>query len=141
MPIKKVKTQKLTGHEQVMNFLEALEHPLKSEIEVVRGIILEADNELSEHIKWNAPSFQFNNEDRITFNFHGKDGFRLIFHCGSKVTEYAKKGPLFEDDTNILEWVTGDRAIVKFRSMNDVEVNKMNLIKVINKWIEVTRNI
>lgn len=136
-----MKSQKLSGPEQVVNYLKVLEHPLKAEIEVVRGIILEANGELSEHIKWNAPSYRLNENDRITFNLHGKDGFRLIFHCGSKITEYAQNGPLFEDDTNLLEWVTGDRATIKFRSMNEIEVNKKNLIKVIRKWIEVTRDI
>jgi hypothetical protein len=142
MPIKKGKiTEKLTDQEQVAKFLENLKHPLKPEIEYVRRIILETNDHLSEHIKWNAPSYFFHNDDRITFNFHGNDGFRLIFHCGSKVTEYAKGEPLFEDSTNLLEWVAGDRSIIKFRSMDDIEANKERLKQVINKWIEVTKDI
>lgn len=132
--------QKLSGHEQVLKFIEDLEHPLKPEIEYVRKIILEANDQLSEHIKWNAPSF-FIIDDLITFNLHGKDGFRLIFHCGSKVTKFAKGGPLFEDSTLLLEWLAGDRASVRFRSMEEIETNKESLKQLVNKWIEVTINI
>ena len=132
---------KLTAQEQAAKFIENLNHPLKAEIEYARKIILETNCHLTEHIKWNAPSYCYHDDDRITFNLHGKDGFRLIFHCGSKVTEYAKGKPLFEDSTNLLEWVAGDRAVIKFRSMDEIEANKERLKQVVQKWIEVTKDI
>ncbi|WP_246246506.1 hypothetical protein [Paenibacillus lemnae] len=56
MPIKKEKAlNKLSDQEQVAKFIENLKHPLKLEIECVRRIILEANDHLLEHIKWNAP--------------------------------------------------------------------------------------
>jgi hypothetical protein len=70
---------------QVVDYMNNLEHPLKKEIEEVRKIILSANNQFTEHIKWNAPSFCINNEDRVTFNLQGKGYFRLIFLRGSKV--------------------------------------------------------
>jgi hypothetical protein len=133
-------TRKRVGHEQVMNFLVELEHPLKLEIEYVRRIIIEANDQLFEHIKWNAPSFYIH-DDRITFNLQGKDGFRLIFHCGSKVTGYAKGKPILEDSSNLLEWLAGDRAMIKFRSMDEIESKKDYLNEVVNKWIEATNEI
>lgn len=54
------KTVKLTGPEQVALFLKELEHPLKDEIEEVRKIILSAADDITEQIKWNAPSFCYN---------------------------------------------------------------------------------
>ncbi len=130
-----------TGQEQVATFLEALEHPLKAEIEAVRSIILEANAQLTEKIKWKAPSFCVNDADRITFNLHGHDRFMLIFHCGSQVTPYANNGPLFEDDTRRLKWVSGDRATITFRSMDDVIGMKRDLTQVINRWIQATEHI
>lgn len=140
MSIKKDKnlSQKLTAHEQVIKFLENLEHPLKPEIEYVRRIILEANDQLSEHVKWNAPSF-FTYDDRITFNLHGKDGFRLIFHCGSKASTYTSDKPIFEDTSNLLEWLAGDRATIRFRSMDEIETKKDQLKRLVNQWIEVTK--
>ncbi|MFX3673586.1 MAG: DUF1801 domain-containing protein [Paenisporosarcina sp.] len=132
------KSMKLSDHQQVVDFMNNLEHPLKEEIEEVRKIILSANKLITEHIKWNAPSFRVENEDRITFNLHGKGFFRLIFHCGAKVKDNIGNEPLFDDTTGILEWVAGDRAIVKFTGMHDVKAKEKNLIEVISKWIEVT---
>ncbi|WP_224773499.1 DUF1801 domain-containing protein [Metabacillus idriensis] len=52
-----------------------LEHPFKKEIEEVRNIIRSTNNRIIEKIKWNTPSFCVDDEDRITFNFHGKGFF------------------------------------------------------------------
>ncbi|QED47629.1 DUF1801 domain-containing protein [Cytobacillus dafuensis] len=132
---------KLSGHQKVVEFMGNLNHPLKKEIEVVRKIILSANIQLTEHIKWNAPSFCINNEDRITLNLQGKGYFRLIFHCGAKVKDSKKEGHLFDDTTGLLDWVTCDRAIVKITEMSDLIAKKDRLVEVITKWIDVTGNI
>ncbi|MBS4172776.1 DUF1801 domain-containing protein [Bacillus sp. FJAT-49736] len=132
------KSKKSSVEQQVAEFMDNLEHPLKEEIGEVRKIILSANKQINEHIKWNAPSFQVGNEDRITFNLHGKGFFRLIFHCGAKKKDAIGQGYLFDDTTGILEWVAGDRAIVKFTDMNDVKAKEKKLTEVITKWIEVT---
>jgi uncharacterized protein YdhG (YjbR/CyaY superfamily) len=62
---------KLSNQQQVEEFMNNLEHPLKKEIEEVRKIIQSANNQLTEHIKWKAPSFCYHQEDRVTFNLHG----------------------------------------------------------------------
>jgi hypothetical protein len=110
----------MNKEDQVVEYMNNLDHPLKKEIVEVRKIILSANNQFTEHIKWNAPSFCINNEDRMTFN--GKGYFRLVFHLGAKVKkDNIGKGPMFEDSTGLLDWVTGDSAIVKFTDMNDVK--------------------
>ena len=63
---------KLTDKEQVRAYMNQLNHPMKAEIEMVRRIIAGADSRLTERIKWNAPSFCLDGDDRITFNLHGK---------------------------------------------------------------------
>ena len=129
---------KADAQEQVQDYMSRLEHPLKKEIEEVRTIIRNADGRLTEHIKWNAPSYCIDGEDRITFNLQGKGFFRLIFHRGAKVKESAGKEPLFEDSTGLLEWVAGDRGIVKLKDMEDVHAKRDKLTQLITKWIEVT---
>ncbi|MEH7355188.1 DUF1801 domain-containing protein [Neobacillus drentensis] len=132
------KSGKLSGVEQVVEYMNNLEHPFKKEIEEVRNIILNTNNKITEQIKWNAPSFCFNNHDIVTFNLQGKGFFRLVFHCGAKVKDNKGKGPLFNDTTGLLDWVSDDRAIVKFSDMDDVKAKEKNLKEVITKWIEVT---
>jgi uncharacterized protein YdeI (YjbR/CyaY-like superfamily) len=136
-PLRK-KSNKLTGHQQVVEYLNKLEHPLKTEIEEVRSIILSANNDLTEHIKWNAPSFCYNNEDRITFNLRGKDYFQLVFHCGAKVKDHPHEEYLFEDTTGLLNWAAKDRATAKFYDLTDVKSKEEKLLEVIRKWIAAT---
>ncbi len=136
--MKESSKSKPSGEEQVLEFLAKLEHPLKSEIEEIRSIILNAYENITEHIKWNAPSFCIQEQDRITFNLHGKAGIRLVFHCGAKGSSTTGEGPLIQDDTKLLVWLAADRAIVTFASMDDVHSKRDQLTKVIVKWIEAT---
>lgn len=138
MAINKKKLTKPPVHQQVVEYMNNLEHPLKREIEEVRKIILDANGNLTEHIKWNAPSFCFNNEDRVTFNLHGKGYFKLVFHRGAKVKDNMGNEPLFEDNTGILDWVAADRATVKFIDMNDVDAKREKLVDVVNKWLKIS---
>jgi len=68
---------KLSETEQVAAYMEALDHPLKAEVETLRTII-KSTGPLSERIKWNAPSY-YHKEDFVTFNLHDKKTIRLIF--------------------------------------------------------------
>lgn len=129
---------KPSDRQQVEEYLKKLEHPLKREIEEVRRIILSIDNEHSEHVKWNAPSFRFHNDDRVTFNFHGNGYFRLVLHRGTKVKESMDLRPLFENVQGLMEWVADDRAVIKFTDMKDVEAKRELLKEVVKRWVEVT---
>ncbi|MDQ8738104.1 DUF1801 domain-containing protein [Paenibacillus sp. LHD-38] len=125
----------MTGEQQVADFMQKLEHPQKQEIAAVRTIILSADQQLHEHIKWNAPSFCVDNEDRITFNLRGKGYFMLVFHCGAKVRERNGEGPFIDDTSGLLEWAAHDRATLKFTNMADVEDKRDRLTEIIRKWL------
>jgi len=50
----------------VTTFLDDLNHPFRKKTEQLRKVILSANNELTENIKWNGPNYCFNNNDRIT---------------------------------------------------------------------------
>ncbi|WP_145037374.1 DUF1801 domain-containing protein [Paenibacillus sp. Y412MC10] len=128
----------LRGQEQVEEYLHQLVHPLKKVIEEVRSFILSVDDRITEHIKWNAPSFCVQGEDRITLNLQGKGFIRLIFHCGAKVKDHDIRGTLTEDTAGLLEWASQDRAIVKIVDTDDLEQKKEQLKAVIARWIEVT---
>lgn len=130
-------SKRLSGTQQVEEFLSNLDHDLKEEINEVRKIVLNVNNQIDEHIKWNAPSFSFDGEDRITFNLRGNGFFRLIFHCGSKVKE-VDMTPFFNPSTDLLEWITNDRAVVKFNDKNDIKAKESKLKEIVTKWIEVS---
>jgi hypothetical protein len=141
MANRKPKIEKPDGPQQVTVFLSGLTHPLKPQIEAVRKMILSANVLLTEHIKWNAPSFQYQGEDRITFNLHGKNEFRLIFHCGATPKNLPHHGRLVEDTTGLLGWITDDRAIVTFTHADDIQNKEAPLKKVVNQWIAATNDL
>ncbi|MGD6819027.1 DUF1801 domain-containing protein [Metabacillus sp. 84] len=134
---KSVERGMLSGPEQVQEFMKNLEHPLKEEIEKVRVIILSTDRNITEHIKWNAPSFCYEGEDRITLNLQGKGFFRLIFHCGAKIKERKTYEPLIADPSGLLEWKAADRAILKFSDKYQVKANEEKIREIISNWLEV----
>ena len=61
MPPKHPATRKKSASSAVASvdeFLAALKHPHKTEIQLLRGIILGADPSIAEGVKWNSLSFR-----------------------------------------------------------------------------------
>ena len=121
----------------VDNYLATLDHPLKSEIEQLRTLILGANTDLTENIKWNAPNFCFQGEDRITMRIHPPKQIQLIFHRGAKVQELPKTR-LISDDSGLLIWKTNDRAVATFADSADILAKSSALTDVINAWLAAT---
>jgi uncharacterized protein YdeI (YjbR/CyaY-like superfamily) len=132
------KQSELSGHELVIDFMNKSDHPLKKVIEAVREIVLSANKEITEHIKWNAPSFCYKGEDRLTLNLHSKEYILIVFHRGAKVKDRKENKPFIKDTTGLLEWVANDRATVKLHSIQDVSAKKDILKKVVNQWITLS---
>ncbi|MFP2903474.1 DUF1801 domain-containing protein [Pyxidicoccus sp. 3LFB2] len=122
--------------DEVNQYMSELDHPLKDAIEVVRAAILGSHKDITEHIKWNAPSFCFKGEDRVTFRLQPKNRFQLIFHRGAKVKD--SKGFVFEDASGLLEWVAADRAVVSLQDLKDAKAKKTALVKLVTSWMKST---
>src|SRR3712207_5407309 len=86
--------------QEVDRFMESLNHPLKEGVEQLRAAILESNDQITEHIKWNAPSFCYAGEDRVTFRLYPEDRVQLVFHRGAKVKSDAGDFE-FDDDTGL----------------------------------------
>ena len=125
-----------TGTEVVDRFLAELEHPLKAEIERVRAIILAADPEITERIKWKAPSFCYRGDDRVTMRLHPSTRLQLIFHRGAKVKDSTDF--TFEDETGLLKWAAKDRAVMTLSDMAAIEANEAALSDLVTRWIYAT---
>lgn len=129
----------MRANPEVEQFLRGLNHPLQREVEAVREIVGRAAPELTEHIKWNAPSFCWNGEDRITFHLRGKADVQLVFHRGAKRKADIGRATLIEDGTGWLKWAAPDRATVKFAGMDDVLTRQQQLADIVVRWIEAAR--
>ncbi|TGL63054.1 DUF1801 domain-containing protein [Leptospira ognonensis] len=127
-------------NEEVTTFLNNLNHPLINEINELRKIILQTKITLQENIKWNGPNYLYDNEDRVTMRIQPPKQLQLIFHRGAKV----KKQPptrIIIDETGLLLWKENDRAIITFKSIEEIKKSKKNINNLIIQWVDATRNI
>jgi hypothetical protein len=115
-------------------FLAELQHPLKSGIEQLRAAILASNGAITEHVKWNAPSFCYEGVDRVTFRLQPGDRLQLVLHRGARTRDDAADFR-FEDPTGLLEWLAADRAVVTFRDLADVEARKAAVADLVSRWV------
>ena len=124
---------------EVTDFLNDLNHPFIKEIEQLRNCILSANKNISENIKWNGPNYCMDNEDRITMRVQPPTKqVQLIFHRGAKKKEQPKE-KLIANKSKMLVWKENDRAIVTFKSLQDIENGKTELVTIINDWIKAAK--
>jgi uncharacterized protein YdhG (YjbR/CyaY superfamily) len=60
--------------------MEKLEHPFKAEVQMIRETIKKVNRDITEEVKWKAPSFRYKAEYLITFNLWGKQKIHLVIH-------------------------------------------------------------
>lgn len=130
---------KLTHREQIQQFYNNTDHPLKDVMLRLHDIIMETDPEIGEHIKWNSPAFYYAGEmapfdpkeykrDIVVYNVHKKDEILLIFPTGAKV----------DDKSGILEGkFTDGRKTVRITSMEDLLAKENDLKSVIRQWLDL----
>lgn len=112
-------------------------HPLTPLVEVLRGIILRADDEIGEEIKWNAPAFFFTGPMKpfdpkqykrhvAVFNLHRKDCVRLVFPSGARIGD---KSGLLEGD------YADGRRLACFSDIEEVRAREAALQAAIRAWL------
>lgn len=112
--------------EQVKAYLAALDHPLKAEVQALREIIHGVNDQITEQIKWNAPSFSYKGY-LVTFNLHDKTQVRLVFH----------NGIILDDQSGFLQGTYPDRRLAYFSSLEDVEAKRPALEAAIKTWVRL----
>ena len=131
--------QKTNLNSEVTDFLDEQKHLFRKEIEQLRNCILSANPALTENIKWNGPNYCFDNEDRITIRIQPPTKqAQLIFHRGAK-KQTQPKDKLILNKSKMLVWKENDRAIVTFKSLQDIENGKAELTDIVTAWIQATK--
>ena len=119
---------------EVDQFMARLEHPLKDGVQRLRTAILASNDTITEHIKWNAPSFRHAGQDRVTFRLQPGDKLQLIFHRGAKVrTDTAAFA--FNDPTGLMTWLAPDRAVIDFPDLQAVTMHQVKVVSLVNRWV------
>jgi len=117
-------------------YMDALEHPLASQVARLRFAILSADPRINESLKWNAPSFYID-DHFATFNLHYPDRVQIVLHAGAKVNPDAKQFEI-SDPAGLLTWAAVDRASITFRTEADVEAQLAPFLDILGQWIALT---
>lgn len=127
-----------TKSEAVTAFLDDLNHPLRTEIETLRGIILSSTPGLEENIKWNGPNYTKDGEDRITMRIQPPKQIQLILHRGAKkLAQPAKR--LIDDNSGLLAWKENDRAVITLKDKSHLESSAAALATICSNWIAATQ--
>jgi hypothetical protein len=125
-------------YKTVEEFLDDLSEDKRLQVDTLRDLILNVDSQLEEHIKWNAPSYVLDGEDRITFNVMNKQGVvKLVLHMGATRKEDKKGTPVMQDDSGLIEWNSDIRGTVTFYSIEEVNSNLNSLKKIIKDWLSI----
>jgi hypothetical protein len=111
---------------EVDAFMRTLDHPFKREVQLVREIIKSVNPNITEEIKWSAPTFSYKGYI-VTFNLWAKDKVHLVFHNGA----------ILNDKNKIMEGDYPDRRMVYFRSMSEIKSKKAALQDLIKQWVNL----
>jgi hypothetical protein len=115
----------------VEEFMNAIEYRFKEEVQFLRNIIKETDENILEQIKWNAPSFSYIDPKSylMTFNLRSSDKVHIVVHHPKVALVQSK----------ILEGDYADRRMIYFTDMNDILAKKLELESVVNELIKLSK--
>ncbi|SHL49732.1 protein of unknown function (DU1801) [Pseudonocardia thermophila] len=122
----------------VDRFLAELGHGRAAEIELLRDTIRSARPDLTERLKWKAPSFAVDGDDRITFRLRPGDRVELVFHRGAATREDVASFD-FIDPFGLISWRSPDRGVIAFADEAAVRDHLPAVAELVDRWIEATR--
>jgi hypothetical protein len=125
------------ANESVAQFMARLSHPRKDAIAALRTLVLAADTSITERVKWKAPSFCANGDDRVTMCLAPGDVLQLVFHRGAKAKDTTAFS--FQDASSLIQWAAPDRGVVTLEDLADVQAKHAALTALVIAWIDATR--
>lgn len=124
------------GSGQVDAYLAGLDGEAKAITALLRTLALGARGDVTEHIKWNAPSFCVEGDDRITLGLERSGGVRVVLHRGAKAKDMA--GFRFADESGLVRWAAADRGVLMFRTEAEVAGHHEVLRDLFARWLDAT---
>ncbi len=106
-----------------------LDHPLRAEVAALREVIRGVDPEITQQIKWNAPSFSCAGAYIATFNLRSTDRVHLIFH-NPRIAEVSSE---------LLEGNYPDRRMAYFANLADVHAKSPELERIVAEVVRFNR--
>ena len=120
----------------VQEFREGLDPATLATVDLLRSVITGVEPELTERIKWNAPSFALAGDDRITLGLERQGGVRVVLHRGAKQKDAA--GFSFIDPAGLARWPAPDRGVIVFDDVAHVESRRDEFRDLCCRWLSAT---
>ena len=118
-------------------FMHAINEEQKDQVTLLRAIITDAHPELTEHIKWNCPSYMLGGNDRITFSVRPKYPVTIVLHMGATQPEDKNDKPVMEDPFGLIEWKSDTRGIMSFADLDDIKAKKHQFATTVDQWLKI----
>lgn len=106
-------------------------------VDTLRALAAASADGVTEHIKWNAPSFCIDGDDRITLGLSPKGAPRVVLHRGVRSKDMS--GFVFDDPAGLVEWQAIDRGVMSFASIEDLTHRKNAVGDIFARWMEATQ--
>jgi Domain of unknown function (DU1801) len=113
--------------EAVNVYMTKLDYPLKAEAEAIRETIKGINQQITEQVKWNAPSFSYKGAYLVTFNLRNPKRILLVFHHPAIAGIKS-------------DWLEGDypdRRLAYLGSMDELQAQKGELVRIITHLVNV----
>jgi hypothetical protein len=93
---------------------------------------------LQENIKWNAPNYEYNWLDRLTFNVLNKENIvKLVLHFWASIKENKKGAPIYEKHWNFIHWSSDIRWYINFENKEKTIENSKIIQEILKDWLEI----
>lgn len=116
----------------INQWLAAQPEATRAAIEALRSVVRRAHDGLEESIKWNAPSFALDGEDRVTLGVERRGGVRLVLHRGARP---APPPAAFSDPEGLARWPSPDRGVITFADRAEVLRRQAALENLVQRWL------
>lgn len=110
---------------EVGAWLDTLEHPLKDVILALRHVFLDADERITETIKWQSPTFMYKG-NLASIDPKAKKHVAVLFHRGAEIPGHH---PLLEGEGKVARYA-------RFADFAAVERGRTGLAAIIRAWCD-----
>ncbi len=109
----------------VSAWLAELEHPLKEVILAVRTVFLQADDRITETIKWKSPTFMYEG-NLASIDPKARKHVAVLFHRGAEI---PGEHPLLEGEGKLARYA-------RFPDLAAVEAGRGELSAIVRAWCD-----
>ena len=122
----------------IADIMSVLDDVTAEQVQLLRDVIGSLDADLTEHVKWNAPSYVLDGEDRITMNLRNKESVvKLVLHMGATRPENTKGAPVLAEDEGLVEWASDIRGLIAFSDAGEIRGKEPLLRRVLVRWLAI----